>query len=247
MLCPRNSSIDAGAFDWNTLESTADAFIPLHARRRTCWGSTWRLAKSSIPWVLRPRPPTRASITTARWVVAMNAERSLVDGSIGMLARDVRFRHYGLHVRTHRMNRLTKPFNLSARVRYGQAPLTDGRPIIINHTRQVELKHGRVAMLAALGVIVQSFVQLPDPVFQNARPQVRILDRSCVCRPSKTSLHRLFYTGSINFRSNQTPRPPSTSSWSSAPRPSCRLWRLPRSSRSPWAGRTRASRRCVCV
>jgi light-harvesting complex I chlorophyll a/b binding protein 1 len=31
--------------------------------------------------------------------------------------------------------------------------------------RQVELKHGRVAMLAVLGVIVQNYFQLPDPVF----------------------------------------------------------------------------------
>ncbi|CAM9379938.1 unnamed protein product [Phaeothamnion confervicola] len=34
-----------------------------------------------------------------------------------------------------------------------------------------ELKNGRVAMLAVLGVIVQYFVQLPDPVFsQGAKP-----------------------------------------------------------------------------
>jgi light-harvesting complex I chlorophyll a/b binding protein 1 len=38
--------------------------------------------------------------------------------------------------------------------------------------RAVELKHGRVAMLATLGVLVQSFFTLPDPVFANgARPQ----------------------------------------------------------------------------
>ncbi|KAG5179441.1 light harvesting complex protein [Tribonema minus] len=38
--------------------------------------------------------------------------------------------------------------------------------------RAVELKHGRVAMLATLGVLVQSFVTLPDPVFADgARPQ----------------------------------------------------------------------------
>ncbi|KAG5191790.1 light harvesting complex protein [Tribonema minus] len=38
--------------------------------------------------------------------------------------------------------------------------------------REVELKHGRVAMLATLGVLVQSFVTLPDPVFANgAKPQ----------------------------------------------------------------------------
>ncbi|KAG5189618.1 chlorophyll a/b-binding protein domain-containing protein [Tribonema minus] len=36
--------------------------------------------------------------------------------------------------------------------------------------REVELKHGRVAMLATLGVLVQSFNHLPDPVFSNPRP-----------------------------------------------------------------------------
>lgn len=36
--------------------------------------------------------------------------------------------------------------------------------------RAVELKHGRVAMLACLGTLVQTFVQLPDPVFNNPRP-----------------------------------------------------------------------------
>jgi hypothetical protein len=36
--------------------------------------------------------------------------------------------------------------------------------------RAVELKHGRVAMLAVLGVVVQSFYHLPDPVFSNPRP-----------------------------------------------------------------------------
>ena len=38
--------------------------------------------------------------------------------------------------------------------------------------RAVELKHGRVAMLATLGVLVQTFYHLPDAVFANgARPQ----------------------------------------------------------------------------
>jgi light-harvesting complex I chlorophyll a/b binding protein 1 len=36
--------------------------------------------------------------------------------------------------------------------------------------RQAELKHGRVSMLAAVGFLVQGYVQLPDPVFQNAKP-----------------------------------------------------------------------------
>jgi len=37
--------------------------------------------------------------------------------------------------------------------------------------RQVELKHGRVAMLATLGVFFQYYFQLPDPVFsQGAKP-----------------------------------------------------------------------------
>jgi light-harvesting complex I chlorophyll a/b binding protein 1 len=36
--------------------------------------------------------------------------------------------------------------------------------------RAVELKHGRVAMLAVLGTLVQTFVHLPDPVFDNPRP-----------------------------------------------------------------------------
>mmetsp|Transcript_20620 Transcript_20620/g.30522 ORF Transcript_20620/g.30522 Transcript_20620/m.30522 type:complete len:218 (+) Transcript_20620:125-778(+) len=36
--------------------------------------------------------------------------------------------------------------------------------------RAVELKHGRICMLAVLGVVVQTFVQLPDPVFNNPRP-----------------------------------------------------------------------------
>ena len=36
--------------------------------------------------------------------------------------------------------------------------------------RAVELKHGRVAMLACLGTLVQTFTHLPDPVFDNPRP-----------------------------------------------------------------------------
>eukprot|EP00612_Vaucheria_litorea_P001457 CAMPEP_0171457754 /NCGR_PEP_ID=MMETSP0945-20130129/3706_1 /TAXON_ID=109269 /ORGANISM="Vaucheria litorea, Strain CCMP2940" /LENGTH=219 /DNA_ID=CAMNT_0011983425 /DNA_START=48 /DNA_END=707 /DNA_ORIENTATION=+ len=36
--------------------------------------------------------------------------------------------------------------------------------------RSAELKHGRVCMLAAAGFLVQGAYQLPDPVFQNAKP-----------------------------------------------------------------------------
>ncbi|CEM11606.1 unnamed protein product [Vitrella brassicaformis CCMP3155] len=36
--------------------------------------------------------------------------------------------------------------------------------------RAAELKHGRVCMMAVLGVIVQTYFQLPDPVFNNPRP-----------------------------------------------------------------------------
>jgi len=41
----------------------------------------------------------------------------------------------------------------------------------INWYRAAELKHGRVAMVAALGEIVQSYWHLPDPVFsESAKP-----------------------------------------------------------------------------
>jgi light-harvesting complex I chlorophyll a/b binding protein 1 len=36
--------------------------------------------------------------------------------------------------------------------------------------RAVELKHGRVAMLACLGTLIQTYYQLPDAVFSNPRP-----------------------------------------------------------------------------
>jgi Chlorophyll A-B binding protein len=36
--------------------------------------------------------------------------------------------------------------------------------------RAVELKHGRVAMLATVGVVVQTFVHLPGEAFGSVRP-----------------------------------------------------------------------------
>ena len=36
--------------------------------------------------------------------------------------------------------------------------------------RAVELKHGRICMLATFGALVQTYVHLPDPVFDNPRP-----------------------------------------------------------------------------
>jgi len=43
-------------------------------------------------------------------------------------------------------------------------------PDKLYRNRQVELKHGRIAMLATVGVIVQTFYQLPDDVFAHPRP-----------------------------------------------------------------------------
>ncbi|CAM9388207.1 unnamed protein product [Choristocarpus tenellus] len=42
--------------------------------------------------------------------------------------------------------------------------------------RAVELKHGRVSMLAVVGVIVQSFVHLPHPLFSNPLPLAAFID-----------------------------------------------------------------------
>jgi hypothetical protein len=39
----------------------------------------------------------------------------------------------------------------------------------LNWYRSAELKHGRVCMLAALGIITQTFVHLPDDVFANPK------------------------------------------------------------------------------
>eukprot|EP00953_Heterococcus_sp_UTEX-ZZ885_P002841 2060-Heterococcus_DN1.PRE.2 len=52
--------------------------------------------------------------------------------------------------------------------------------------RAVELKHGRICMLATFGVLVQSFYHLPDPVFSNPRPlgallQVDITSEHTAC------------------------------------------------------------------
>ena len=42
--------------------------------------------------------------------------------------------------------------------------------------RVVELKHGRICMLATVGILVQSFVHIPDPAFQSARPLTALSD-----------------------------------------------------------------------
>jgi light-harvesting complex I chlorophyll a/b binding protein 1 len=42
--------------------------------------------------------------------------------------------------------------------------------------RLVELKHGRICMLATVGILVQSFVHIPDPAFQSARPLQALSD-----------------------------------------------------------------------
>ena len=41
-------------------------------------------------------------------------------------------------------------------------------PNQVDYYRAAELKHGRIAMLAALGEITQYFYHLPDPVFNQA-------------------------------------------------------------------------------
>jgi Chlorophyll A-B binding protein len=47
----------------------------------------------------------------------------------------------------------------------------------IHRYRAAELKHGRVAMAAALGVLVQTFTSLPDPVFANGgKPQTAMVE-----------------------------------------------------------------------
>nr|A0A4Y1YQ38.1 RecName: Full=Fucoxanthin-chlorophyll a-c binding protein, chloroplastic; Short=FCP; Flags: Precursor [Chattonella marina var. antiqua]BBL54383.1 light harvesting protein [Chattonella marina var. antiqua] len=49
--------------------------------------------------------------------------------------------------------------------------------------RAAELKHGRVAMLAALGQLVQSFYHLPDPVFSESAKPWQALVKVCNERP----------------------------------------------------------------
>eukprot|EP00953_Heterococcus_sp_UTEX-ZZ885_P006158 3784-Heterococcus_DN1.PRE.4 len=51
----------------------------------------------------------------------------------------------------------------------------NANPDTIAWYRAAELKHGRVAMLAALGEIFQSYYHLPDPVFsESAKPWVAL-------------------------------------------------------------------------
>ena len=49
----------------------------------------------------------------------------------------------------------------------GFDPLGFSAKYPLNWLREAELKHGRVAMLATLGTIVQEFVQLPFPATSN--------------------------------------------------------------------------------
>jgi hypothetical protein len=49
--------------------------------------------------------------------------------------------------------------------------------------RSAELKHGRIAMLAALGQIFQSYVQLGDPVFNQGSKPLKALEQVCSERP----------------------------------------------------------------
>ncbi|KAJ1411513.1 chlorophyll a/b-binding protein domain-containing protein [Ochromonadaceae sp. CCMP2298] len=49
--------------------------------------------------------------------------------------------------------------------------------------RSAELKHGRVAMLAALGQITQYYVQLGDPVFSNGDKPLKAMEKVFSERP----------------------------------------------------------------
>jgi hypothetical protein len=49
--------------------------------------------------------------------------------------------------------------------------------------RAAELKHGRVAMLAALGQITQSFVRIGDPVFSEGSKPLKALEQVLTERP----------------------------------------------------------------
>ena len=49
--------------------------------------------------------------------------------------------------------------------------------------RSAELKHGRIAMLAALGQITQSYFQLGDPVFSQSEKPIKAIEQVCAERP----------------------------------------------------------------
>jgi len=49
--------------------------------------------------------------------------------------------------------------------------------------RSAELKHGRVAMVAALGQITQYFVRIGDPVFSQGAKPFKAIEQVCADRP----------------------------------------------------------------
>ncbi len=49
--------------------------------------------------------------------------------------------------------------------------------------RSAELKHGRIAMLAALGQITQSYFQWADPVFNQSEKPIKAIEQVCADRP----------------------------------------------------------------
>ncbi|KAI0565113.1 Light-harvesting complex I polypeptide [Gracilaria domingensis] len=52
----------------------------------------------------------------------------------------------------------------------GFDPLYLSNYINLDYARAGELKNGRIAMLATLGILVQEFVHLPGPMFQESNP-----------------------------------------------------------------------------
>ncbi|CAN8074008.1 unnamed protein product [Agarophyton chilense] len=52
----------------------------------------------------------------------------------------------------------------------GFDPLYLSNYIDLDYARAGELKNGRIAMLATLGILVQEFVHLPGPMFQESNP-----------------------------------------------------------------------------